>query len=368
MSISPKNSKRGFTLVELLVVIAIIGILVGLLLPAVQAAREAARRATCQNNIRQIMLAAANYQSAFQRFPAGASSSLIQADNASASLLVSILPYMDANNTYEAIKTGGGGLSPNPLADPTIVVPQPMFICQSASQRDQGDDIFGTSASHYVGISGPAIADVNPDDSDGIEFRVFLPGVNSDGYGGAIGLDGVFSPFSNDRVVLMNGANAVSSVFNPGSTMPGNLLRGFKNNRGVSFQDIGDGSSNTFAIGEFSGGEYKGSTPADSFVPVRGGYGYGATTALTTTPPLVGGFYIPDVTYQTRSIAGVVNSRQAGQYAIASFNQAPLNSAHPGGANFARADGSVAFVDDSIALLSLMNLSGIDDGNVVTDF
>jgi len=64
-----RRRQRGFTLIELLVVISIIGVLVGLLLPAINSAREAGRRAQCQNNMKNVGLALAQFSTAKNSFP-----------------------------------------------------------------------------------------------------------------------------------------------------------------------------------------------------------------------------------------------------------------------------------------------------------
>jgi prepilin-type N-terminal cleavage/methylation domain-containing protein/prepilin-type processing-associated H-X9-DG protein len=96
--------RSGFTLIELLVVIAIIAVLIGLVLPAVQKVREAANRIECTNNLKQIALAAHNYNDANRVLPPGWDSQFVGP-------LVRLLPYIEqdaALKIYQFRPKGSG--------------------------------------------------------------------------------------------------------------------------------------------------------------------------------------------------------------------------------------------------------------------
>jgi prepilin-type N-terminal cleavage/methylation domain-containing protein len=96
--------RSAFTLIELLVVIAIIAILIGLLLPAVQKVREVAARAQCQNNLKQLALAAHNFHDVNKHFPYGKSPSYAGAPiYARWSAHSQLLPYMEQGNLYNLL-------------------------------------------------------------------------------------------------------------------------------------------------------------------------------------------------------------------------------------------------------------------------
>src|SRR4051812_37106322 len=69
MSRHDNQAHLGFTVIELLIVIAIVSLLFQIMLPAIETSREAARRTQCANNLRQVGLATAGYESAHKLLP-----------------------------------------------------------------------------------------------------------------------------------------------------------------------------------------------------------------------------------------------------------------------------------------------------------
>jgi prepilin-type N-terminal cleavage/methylation domain-containing protein len=103
-----RGAHRGFTLVELLVVITIIGILIALLLPAIQAAREAARRSQCANHLKQIGLAVLSFEQSQGYLPSGGWGYMWDGDpdfgisvNQPGGWLYNVLPYMEQQGLFD---------------------------------------------------------------------------------------------------------------------------------------------------------------------------------------------------------------------------------------------------------------------------
>jgi len=161
---------HGFTLVELLVVIAIIGILIGMLLPAVQQVREAARRIECANSMRQMALAAHNYESAHMHFPSGMRSrDFDPSDEGSVNAALSqhglnytaiLTPFLEQEPQWSMLNNliqthgiirwweGGGGTD----HAQTIL---PIFICPSCPLGEINTVRANNHAkSNYVGVCG----------------------------------------------------------------------------------------------------------------------------------------------------------------------------------------------------------------------
>ena len=212
--LSNNSERRGFTLIELLVVIAIIAVLIGLLLPAVQKVREAARRAQCTNNLKQIALAAHNYEASNGTFPTGARPSVTVGGvpTMGTNVWVELLPYFEQDNLY---RKWDFARQPQQRRGRNRGATQAQVIKHPALP-------FGPAAGPRVGTHGRRNYPVPP-------WSFGFYGMSS--YGGNAG----------KRSVLTGGLPDLPRLSKDGIIFVGSNVR---------LADITDGSSNTLLFGE----------------------------------------------------------------------------------------------------------------------
>jgi prepilin-type N-terminal cleavage/methylation domain-containing protein/prepilin-type processing-associated H-X9-DG protein len=310
------NSRRGFTLIELLVVIVISAVLIGLLLPAVQKVREAANRLKCQNNLKQLALASHNYHGTHSSFPPGVQQFLYADAPAfrGYSLFVYLLPYLEQDNLYRIwdfgdplSNTAGGASALTAVVLPVLLCPSDLVPTNPVSVRE-----WTYAITSYGGNGGRRSFDPGSATADGI-FHTTGPGS---------------LPVANQTCVTMAG--------------------------------ITDGTANTLLFGERTHFD-----PAFDALP-----GTRRTMAEWGWWAVSGGrLAAGDVTLSAAvPINYLVSSGNAGTGSLEEQRICAFGSNHVGGANFAMADGSVRFIQDSISMTLLERLAARNDGQALEPF
>jgi prepilin-type N-terminal cleavage/methylation domain-containing protein/prepilin-type processing-associated H-X9-DG protein len=162
----------GFSLIEVLVAIAIIGVLIALLLPAVQAAREAARRMQCANNLGQLGLALANYQTAIGCYPFGVGGG---GPPGNAALLrwsaqSQLLLYLEQVQLFNAINfslvpwLNQPSFGSDPINQTALTTKVSSFLCPS--DVDQINDPLNTAHNNYRANAGTVPCNLQQDCPD----------------------------------------------------------------------------------------------------------------------------------------------------------------------------------------------------------
>jgi prepilin-type N-terminal cleavage/methylation domain-containing protein len=343
---SLKIGRRGFTLVELLVVIAIIGILIALLLPAVQSAREAARRTDCINRLRQLGIAAFNYESAFGVLPPHGDVKIVDgAHRGALSALARMMPFMENQAVHDLVDQNSHWRDPpNRVA---LRTPLSFLRCPSGPDiqstyingRDTGTEEETGLTSHYVGNLG-ALPDQCGVSSGGRPGSRVQPYPDNT-YEFFVDPIGGFS-FCNDDP--LPGTSDPPPVNDPGATPPGPGGTAI-NGTIFPFSDlpvakIVDGSSKTIMFGELSWE----AGPQEPWI-------VGSTSLNATALSSSHG-----VIYNAKNIRYRPNERrfvnEQGKLEACSSNMS-LGSNHPGGVHLVMCDGSAAFVTDDIDLVGV---------------
>jgi prepilin-type N-terminal cleavage/methylation domain-containing protein/prepilin-type processing-associated H-X9-DG protein len=299
-------ARRAFTLVELLVVIAIIGTLVGLLLPAVQQARASARLMQCKNNLKQIALAIQNYHTAHKAQPKyHAVKGTYAVDRPGATWGILILPYLEQQALYDSfdfkVKLNR---SPNAEAAEQVVA---TYVCPQAESAanpifEGRDDLYHTHAKRELGLYYPV--SMGPTDTDTCPF---CPGRAAD--------DNFCCQGSNYGTNL-----PLYTIPHPpaGTLSPSSVGMFGRYNDERRFSEVTDGLSNTFIVGET--------------LPRQCAYGGAFAPNFS-----LAGTTIPLNTFE--ECPGPPDCHNLG---------CGFKSDHTAGANFAMADGSVHFIDETI--------------------
>jgi len=341
-----RGCRKGFTLVELLVVIAIIGILIALLLPAVQAAREAARRAQCSNNLKQISLALHNYHDANKTFPfawmVDLTNGVAALGNVNAQVWgTRILPYLEQQALYDQFDSRYPALTNVPIPQiqqnsTVIQTPVAAFTCPS-TPGDAQSRIYDSDLS-----SGGFPLTYRAAPSDYTAITGVRGGFSTIAYAGWTGSGG------REGVLQYNGSN----LSNPTQ----------KDSTSSRIGDITDGTSNTAMVGERVGGDEiyvkGGRMPSLTEMPLRDIYK--VTNGGGWGDILNGEHWYEGSLHDGLQGGGpcAINCNNVRSQGFFSF--------HPGGAQFALADGSVRFVSETVAAFVFASLTTRKRGEVFT--
>ncbi len=325
----------GFTLIELLVVIGIIGVLVALLLPAVQAAREAARRMQCGNNLKQIGLALHNYESAFQVWPAQASSPSPGRDFRArrGSWFTAVLPFIEQEGLF-----------------------------QSFDSKFHWHDSVNEVA---VKTEVPALRCPSVPDRRGFEWTVLVDYATSTTATATLTARAFYDGAATDYANVGGISNQLNAVLPPSQRLGDPLNCGVLKSDAVRMSDVMDGLSNTLLVVECAGRPelYQiGRLVGDGVSPKT----WSGSSSVTRPFPTGGvwsshnkGFVIDGA--QTDGNTAI----RPGPCSINCSNDNEVYSFHVGGAHALLADGSVRFMTGSLPIEHLVALASRNGHEVI---
>jgi prepilin-type N-terminal cleavage/methylation domain-containing protein/prepilin-type processing-associated H-X9-DG protein len=329
------SDRKGFTLIELLVVIAIIAVLIALLLPAVQAAREAARRASCVNNLKQLGLALANYESGHGIYPYGECRENVGPNGLGgsypfgyfigSSMFVRMLPYFEQGTLANAYNYS--------FINWTV---QNNTVCWSGINT-----LWCPSDGSIVGLKN-LVPGWGWDCTD--QYLVYTSYCGNVGTFDRIALRAQVISGSYYQTMLSQ-ANGVFYYIGFPTYPVQPTVQGASSIRPTTLASITDGTSNTFAFGERAHGKLSKTADADGTIDFvyNGAWVDGADEGSYFTSM----YYINPFGKMTSDAKGGPASdynydQNGDQFSIAA------SSYHPAGANFGFCDGSVKFIKDTV--------------------